>query len=93
MTAPAEADGLRTIETQIWKPSGNKPYDRATRVLFDVQAHGFSVPANAAGSEFTSAWQKAVNRVLAGQQTPKEALDQAQKQAQSVLDIANQGKR
>ncbi|HET9380879.1 MAG TPA: extracellular solute-binding protein [Streptomyces sp.] len=83
----------RTIETEIWKPSGNEPYDRATRVLFDVQADGFSVPANAAGSEFTSAWQKAVNRVLAGQQTPQEALDQAQKQAQSVLDIANQGKR
>lgn len=83
----------RVIETEIWKPSGNKPYDRATRVLFDVQADGFSVPANAAGSEFTAAWQKAVNRVLAGQQTPKEALDQAQKQAQSVLDIANQGKR
>jgi multiple sugar transport system substrate-binding protein len=90
-TGNAAAD--RDIETKIWKPSGNKPYDQATRVLFDVQDHGFSVPANAAGSEFTSAWQKAVNRVLAGAQSPREALDQAQKQAQSVLDIANQGKR
>ncbi|MEV6960766.1 extracellular solute-binding protein [Streptomyces sp. NPDC051207] len=90
-TGNAVAD--RTIEKRIWKPSGNEPFDRATRLLFDVQADGFSVPANAAGSEFTSAWQKAVNRVLSGQQSPKEALDQAQKQAQSVLDIANQGKR
>lgn len=82
----------RDIETKIWKPSGNAAYDKATRTLYDIQGKGFSMPANAAGSEFTSAWQKAVNRVLAGEQSPKESLDQAQKQAQSVLDIANEGR-
>ena len=30
----------------------------------------------------------AVNRVLAGSQTPKQALDQAQKEAQTAIDKA-----
>jgi maltose-binding protein MalE len=30
----------------------------------------------------------AVNRVLAGSQTPKQALDQAQKEAQAAIDKA-----
>ena len=36
-----------------------------------------------ASAEFKQAWNDAVNRVLAGQQSPKQALDQAQKEAQS----------
>jgi len=34
------------------------------------------------------AWVDAVNRVLNGQQTPRQALDQAQREAQAAIDKA-----
>jgi multiple sugar transport system substrate-binding protein len=83
----------RTIEHDVWKPTGKPAYDKATRLLFSLAGKGFAVPSNAAGSEFTNAWQDAVNRVLSGQQSPRAALEQAQKEAQSALDLANQGRR
>jgi multiple sugar transport system substrate-binding protein len=46
------------------------------------------LPANPADAEFKTAWQDAVNRVLNGQQTPQEAMDQAQEEAQAALDAA-----
>ena len=36
--------------------------------------------------QFVQAYSDAVNRVLTGQQTPKQALDQAQKEAQAAID-------
>ncbi|GAA3352721.1 extracellular solute-binding protein [Streptomyces antimycoticus] len=82
----------RIIEQEVWKPTGNPAFDRATRTLFDISREGFAVPSNAAGTEFKNAWQNAVNRVLSGEQSPQQALDQAQKVAQSALDIANEGR-
>ncbi|QPP05550.1 extracellular solute-binding protein [Streptomyces bathyalis] len=90
-TGNLEADKI--IESKVWKPSGNKAFDKATRQLYDIQAEGFAIPANAAGSEFKQAWQDACNRVLSGEQTPRQALDQAQREAQSALDIADQGRK
>ncbi|MDX3353391.1 extracellular solute-binding protein [Streptomyces sp. ME01-24h] len=90
VTGNLEAD--RIIEQEIWQPTGNAAFDRATRTLFDISRQGFAVPSNAAGTEFKNAWQNAVNRVLSGEQTPQQALEQAQKQAQSALDIANEGR-
>jgi multiple sugar transport system substrate-binding protein len=89
-TGNKEADAV--IRETLWSPSGNAVFDEASRKLYAVQDDSFSVPANAAGTEFRKAWQNAVNRVLSGDQTPKQALDQAQGQAQAALDIANQGK-
>jgi multiple sugar transport system substrate-binding protein len=86
-----EAD--RIIESEVWKPTGEKTFDEATRRLYDIQESGFAVPANAAGTEFKQAWQDACNRVLSGEQTPGQALEQAQREAQSALDIANQGRK
>ncbi|RMI38336.1 extracellular solute-binding protein [Streptomyces triticirhizae] len=88
-TGNREAD--RIIENEIWEPTGNDAFDEATRQLYAVQDDSFSVPANAAGTEFRKAWQSAVNRVLSGDQEPEEALRQAQDLAQTALDIANQG--
>ncbi|WP_327664708.1 MULTISPECIES: extracellular solute-binding protein [unclassified Streptomyces] len=82
----------RVIEHDVWKPTGNKAFDKATRIVFDLSRKGFAVPSNAAGSEFKDAWQSAVNRVLSGEQTPQQALDQAQRKAQSALDLANEGR-
>jgi ABC-type glycerol-3-phosphate transport system substrate-binding protein len=45
--------------------------------------------ASARPSGSTSvAWVDAVNRVLNGQQTPRQALDQAQREAQAAIDKA-----
>ncbi|MGI5397447.1 extracellular solute-binding protein [Streptomyces sp. CA-251251] len=90
VTGNLEAD--RVIEDEIWKPTGSKAFDQATRTLFAISREGFAVPSNAAGTEFKNAWQNAVNRVLSGEQTPRQALDQAQREAQNALDIANEGR-
>lgn len=72
----------------IMKPSKSEVFDKAVKVLVAAQDNAFSMPASPAGAEFKQAWQDAVNRVLAGQQTAEEALDQAQEEAQSALDKA-----
>jgi len=66
----------------------NKYFDEAVKKVLDVQKFSFGIPASPASAEFRQAWNDAVNRVLAGQQTPKQALDQAQKEAQSAIDKA-----
>ncbi|MFJ8886743.1 extracellular solute-binding protein [Streptomyces sp. NPDC102402] len=91
VTANIAAD--RIIEHQVWKPTGHAAFDEAARILFGLSRKGFTVPSNAAGTEFKTAWQNAVNRVLSGEQTPQQALDQAQREAQSALDLANEGRR
>ncbi|WP_329459172.1 extracellular solute-binding protein [Streptomyces sp. NBC_01497] len=90
VTGNAVAD--RIIERDVWKPTGNAAYDKATRMLYSVSNKGFIVTSNAAGTEFKDAWQNAINRVLSGEQTPQQALDQAQHEAQSALDLANEGR-
>ncbi|MEU0370699.1 extracellular solute-binding protein [Streptomyces sp. NPDC006283] len=91
VTANIAADAI--IEREVWKSTGNKAFDDATRIVFDISREAFTVPSNAAGTEFKNAWQSAVNRVLAGDETPQQALDRAQREAQSALDLANQGLR
>ncbi|MEV8565442.1 extracellular solute-binding protein [Streptomyces sp. NPDC051322] len=91
VTGNAVAD--RIIEKDVWKPTGNAAFDKATRTLYAISRKGFTVPSNAAGSEFKDAWQNAVNRVLSGEQSPQQALDQGQREAQSALDLAHEGER
>lgn len=79
------------IANRIWKPTGNKNYDKVAKDLASLQRTGFEVPATAAGPEFRNAWLQAVNRVLSGVQTPTQALRQAQREAQSALEIATDG--
>lgn len=66
--------------------SGGDPWDDGVEAVYEANEHTFSLPSNPADSEFKTAWQDAVNRVLNGQQKPKPALDQAQKEAQAALD-------
>lgn len=88
-TANIEAN--ENIARDIWKPTGNKTYDKVAGELAGLQEVGFGVAATAAGAEFRNAWLQAVNRVLSGAQTPAEALRQAQQEAQSALEIATDG--
>lgn len=73
---------------EIVQPSGNEAFDNGIQTILDVQDSAFAIPANPAGSEFRQAWQDAVNRVLNGEQTAEEALNQAQEEAQAALDEA-----
>ena len=76
------------IFSEVYKPSGNKPFDQAVKVALAVQDKAFAIPANPAGAEFKQAWMDAVNRALNGEQDPQAALEQAQQEAQKALDDA-----
>jgi multiple sugar transport system substrate-binding protein len=66
----------------------NPYFDEAVKKVLDVQRFSFGIPASPASAEFAAAWQNAVNRVLAGQQSPAAALNQAQKEAVSAIKKA-----
>ncbi|SFW86032.1 extracellular solute-binding protein [Amycolatopsis australiensis] len=63
-------------------------FDAAVQTVLHAQESAFTMPASPAGSEFKTAWQNAVNRVLSGEQKPADALRQAQQEAQRALDAA-----
>jgi multiple sugar transport system substrate-binding protein len=84
LTANLEADDA--IKSMI--TSGGEPWDTGVKAVYEANDNTFSLPANPADAEFKNAWQDAVNRVLNGQQEPKEALDEAQEEAQKALDKA-----
>ena len=50
--------------------------------------YSFSIPASPASGEFQTAWMNAVTRVLQGQQSPSQALNQAQKEAVKAIKAA-----
>jgi multiple sugar transport system substrate-binding protein len=85
LTGNTQADAQ--IQKMI-KPSGDQKWDSAIQATYDANAHTFTLPPNPAGDEFTTAWQDGVNRVLNGQQSPEDAMAQAQKEAQQALDDA-----
>jgi multiple sugar transport system substrate-binding protein len=85
-TANSTAD--RKIYEDVYQKMGNPQFDNAVRLLVNIGKYGFVIPASPAGAEFDQAWRDAVNRVLAGSQTPKQALDQAQREAQAAITKA-----
>jgi multiple sugar transport system substrate-binding protein len=76
------------IFEDLYQSFGSKAYDDAVRLLVNVQKYGFEQPASPAGAEFYQAWRDAVTRVLSGKQTPKQALNQAQREAQTAINKA-----
>lgn len=85
LTGNEEADAA--IE-ELLVPIGDEKWDTAVAATYEANENTFALPANPADAEFKTAWQDAVNRVLNGQQTPQEAMDQAQEDAQAALDSA-----
>lgn len=79
----------KEIFEEVFEPTGRKTLDDAVKTVLSVQDAAFSLPPSPAGAEFQQAYLDAVNRVLAGQQTPQQALRQAQQQAQQALDKAS----
>jgi multiple sugar transport system substrate-binding protein len=85
LTGNALAD--KAIYAQTYTPI-NRYFDQAVKKFVDLQRFSFGIPASPASAEFATAWNDAVNRVLAGQQSPKEALNQAQKEAVAAINKA-----
>jgi multiple sugar transport system substrate-binding protein len=57
-------------------------------LLTRAPRYAFAIPLSPASVEFQQTWIDAINRVLNGQQTPRQALDQAQKEAQAAINKA-----
>lgn len=72
----------------IVQPSGNEVFDNGVQTVLSVQETAFAIPANPIGAEFKQIWTDAANRVLNGEQSAQESLDQAQQEAQTALDAA-----
>jgi multiple sugar transport system substrate-binding protein len=87
-TANIAAD--KEIMSKLYKPSGTV-FDAAVKAVLEVQNHAFAIPPSPGGNAITAAWTNAVNRVLAGQQSPAAALHQAQREAQAAIDAAAGG--
>jgi len=85
-TANTKADV--EIYEDIYQKIGKQGFDDAVTLLVRAPRYGFAVPLSPASAEFRQAWLDAINRVLAGQQSPKQALDQAQREAQAAIDKA-----
>ena len=85
-TANTAAD-VKIFE-DIYQPMGNKQFDDAVTLLVRAPRYGFAIPLSPASAQFRQAWVDGVNRVLEGQAEPRQALDQAQREAQKAIDDA-----
>jgi multiple sugar transport system substrate-binding protein len=83
-TANTQAD-VKVYE-DIYQSFGKPQFDNAVKTLVAASRYGFELPPSPGGQQFVQAYLDGVNRVLAGQQTPKQALDQAQKEAQAAIN-------
>ncbi|GAB3682466.1 ABC transporter substrate-binding protein [Angustibacter aerolatus] len=83
-TGNSKADAM--IREQVLEPTGNAALDAGVKVLQAAQEQAVPLPATAAGAEFKIAYTDAATRVLEGKQTPQQALDQAQQEAQKAID-------
>jgi multiple sugar transport system substrate-binding protein len=83
-TGNAKADAV------INKPTPGEPQQWANilRTVQYSEHYSFTLPASPASAQFNTAWTDAVNRVLQGQQTPTQALDQAQQEAVAAIAAA-----
>ncbi len=85
-TANKEAD--ERIFSEVYEESGSKNLDEAIQVVLDVQDAAVSDPASPAAAEVQTAWEDAVLRVLEGEATAQEALDEAQQEAEAAIEEA-----
>jgi multiple sugar transport system substrate-binding protein len=76
------------IYEDIYQPLGKKQFDDAVTLLVRAPRYAFALPSSPAGQQVKQAWTDAINRVLARQQTPKQALDEAQREAQRAINQA-----
>jgi multiple sugar transport system substrate-binding protein len=85
-TANSRADVA--IFEDIYQKLGNPDFDDAVALLVRAPRYGFAIPLSPASSEFDQAWRDGVTRVLERRQTPRQALNQAQREAQAAINRA-----
>jgi multiple sugar transport system substrate-binding protein len=85
-TANTVAD--RKILNSVYQPSSPQ-WDTAVKLLTNVAHNAIYWPASPAGAQVQQALNDAIDRVLTGQQSPKAALAEAQKRAQSAIARAS----
>jgi multiple sugar transport system substrate-binding protein len=82
-TANANAD-VRVFQ-DIYQPMGNRDFDDAVKLLVAINRYGFELPASPGGSEIQTAMTEGINRVLNGQQSPRAALRQIQRESMRAI--------
>ncbi|WP_367128456.1 ABC transporter substrate-binding protein [Saccharothrix sp. HUAS TT1] len=82
-TADRVAD--ERIFREVFAPDGNRILEQGVPVVLSLQDRAFALPPSPAASELVRAWEGAVNRVLVGQQSPEDAMAQAQREAERAL--------
>ncbi len=85
-TANTAAD--RKIFEDVYQAIGKPQFDNAVKLLVQAPRYAFALPSSPASQQLRQAYIDAINRVLAGQQTPRVALDQAQREAQDAINKA-----
>jgi multiple sugar transport system substrate-binding protein len=75
------------ILSSVYTPS-SPDYDKAVKLLVQVQDNAIYWPASRAGAEVQQALTDAINRVLSGQQSPQASLERAQSEAQKAIASA-----
>jgi multiple sugar transport system substrate-binding protein len=83
-TANTAAD--KKVYEDIYQSFGHPQFDAAVKILVNAPKYGFELPPSPGGQQFVQAYLDAINRVLAGQQTPRQALNQAQREAQTAIN-------
>jgi multiple sugar transport system substrate-binding protein len=82
-TANRAADA--EIFANVYRPQGNRIIEQGVPVVLSLQEKAFALPPSPAGSDLVRAWRSAAVRVLNGEQTPEQALGQAQNEADQAL--------
>ncbi|MEU4449171.1 extracellular solute-binding protein [Actinosynnema sp. NPDC050801] len=73
------------IFREVFDPKGNRILEQGVPVVLSLQDDAFALPPSPAASELVRAWEGAVNRVLTGRQDAREAMEQAQREAERAL--------
>ena len=76
------------IYEDVYQKLGKPQFDTAVQRLVTSSRYAFAMSPSPASAEFRQAWLDAINRVLSGRQSPRAALNQAQREAQSAIDKA-----
>jgi multiple sugar transport system substrate-binding protein len=83
-TANATADAQ--ILRNVYDPMGRPQFNRAVRLLYSAPRFAFAIPPSPASFEVRQAMIDGINRVLAGSQSIRAALNQAQREAQAAIN-------
>jgi multiple sugar transport system substrate-binding protein len=87
-TFTANEDADQRIFDEVYEPTGYEGLDQATQTVLDVQDAAVVDPPSPAGAEVKKAWEDAMLRILEGEQSAQEALDQAQDEAEQAIEEA-----